>query len=164
MNQHNDLLLCFVIDDQRFAISINTVRRVIRAVAVSPVPDADKLIYGMMDFHGQVIPIINLRERFNLTPKPVEVGDRFVIVDKNSKMLALVVDDVEELLTATSNNINTIELPSAKQIKDKVGQMGLEIRQFLSDERGIIVIYDIEKLLGSEAEIVIQDFFNSIEK
>ena len=163
MNQHNDLLLCFVIEDQRFAIPINAVRRVIRAVAVSPVPDADKLIYGMMDFHGQVIPIINLRERFNLTPKPVEVGDRFVIVNKNNKMLALVVDDVEELLTATSNNINTIEFPSAKKIKDKVAQMGLEIRQFLSDERGIIVIYDIEKLLGTEAEIVIQDFFKHKE-
>ena len=41
--------------------------------------------------------------------------------------------------------------------------MGLEIRQFLSDERGIIVIYDIEKLLGTEAEIVIQDFFKHKE-
>jgi purine-binding chemotaxis protein CheW len=164
MNKLKETLLCFDVDNQRFAVPVSVVERIIRAVAVTHVPDAKDIFYGMMDFHGQVIPVINLRKRFNLTKKPLEVIDRFLIAKTEAKRFALVVDQVEGIIKVTSQDINNIEMPADDKLKHHAGQLGLEIMKFVSDEKGIIIIYDIEKLLGSEAAIEIHEFFKDREE
>ncbi len=164
MNKNKETLLCFEVDSQRFAIPISAVERVIRAVAVTGVPDAKNIIYGMMDFHGQVIPVINLRERFSLAKKPVEAKDRFLIAKSETRKFALAIDAVEDIMKVTSQDINNIEVPADEKLKHQAGQIGLEIMKFISDEKGIVIIYDIEKLLGSEAEIEIHEFFKDMEE
>ncbi len=163
MPKASETLMGFWVDNQRFAISVSDIEKVIRAVAVTVVPDAKSVIYGMMDLHGRVIPVINLRERFNLTGKPIEMNDRFVIAKSGNKKFALVVDELEEVIKVTSKDLNKIEVPANKKLMSQARELGLEVMQFVSDEKGIIIIYDIEKLLGSEAVIEIREFFKERE-
>lgn len=164
MPKASETLLGFRVDNQRFAISVCNIEKVIRAAAVTVVPDANRVLYGIMDLHGQVIPVINLRKRFNLAKKPVEVKDRFLIAKTEAKRFALVVDEVEDIMKVTSQDINNIEMPADDKLKHMAGQLGLEIMKFISDENGIIIIYDIEKLIGSEAAIEIHEFFKDREE
>lgn len=159
MQKMNETLLGFGISEQRFAIPVGNIERVIRAVAVTNVPDAKSLIYGMMDLQGQVIPVINLRERFNLVNKPIQINDRFVIIKSGGKKFALVVDKVENIIKVTPENLSSIKIPANDRLISQARNIGLEMMQFISDEIGIIIIYDIEKLLGSEAVIELDDFF-----
>jgi chemotaxis signal transduction protein len=46
-------ILCFKIDDQRFAVSIEVAERVIMAQAITPVPDSPGLLLGIIDYYGQ---------------------------------------------------------------------------------------------------------------
>jgi chemotaxis signal transduction protein len=163
MTQTQDTLLCFRIAEMRFAISINAIKTVIRSVAVTPVPEGNNLIQGMMDFRGKIIPVINLRPRFNLPEKKIDINQQFIIVKNNSRRLVIIADTVEELITTESLEISTVEMPfNPKQ--QNFDKFGLEVMQFFSDKQGIIVIYDIEKLIGTEGILEIESFFNHREK
>ncbi len=164
MNHDLETLLSFKIEELRLAIPINAIRTVIQSVAVTPVPDTGIYIYGMMDFRGTVIPVINLRPRFNLISKAIDINQQFIIVKKDSKRLAIVADTIDELLSPTELKISTVELASNSNLQKNLSDLGLEIIEFHSDEKGIIVIYEIEKLLGSEAKLDIDSFFSKREE
>jgi len=60
-------LLPFHLDDQRFAVPLPASVRVERAVAITPLPKAPDIVMGIINFHGQIIPVVNIRSRFNMT-------------------------------------------------------------------------------------------------
>lgn len=87
-------LITFLIDGQMGAFPMQAVKRIIRAVAVSPLPDAPALLEGVINYHGAVIPVFNLRKKLKLSEKPVSPTDRFLLLQHKGKYICLPVDDV----------------------------------------------------------------------
>ena len=160
MNQPNDTLVCFAIEELRFAIPINEIKTIIRSVAITPVSGAWHLIHGMINFRGKVIPVVTLRPRFNLPEKEINIHQQFIIVGKAAKRLALIVDTVEELIAPDALKVSTVELPHTGSQQQNIHDYGIDTMQFVSDEKGIIVIYDIQKLIGAEGILEIESFIN----
>jgi len=151
MSNKGTEILCFSMDEQRFAISLDSVERVLRAQAVTAVPDSPEFICGVIDYHGEVIAVINLRRRFNLQSRPIELNDRFIIAKTPSGKLALIVDEVEGVLIP-----DEIDLYEAKQIFPEI-DTGLKLVNILREDKGIILIYDMEKFLSGKEEIKLQE-------
>ena len=86
--------LLFQIDDQNFAINLNDIERVVRAVEVTQVPSCDKYILGIVDVQGDVIQAINTRKLLGLLERETELSDQFIIVKVSGKTAILVVDSV----------------------------------------------------------------------
>lgn len=160
MSNQNRALLCFFLADRRFAIPLTSVESVIRAVAVSLVPDAKEFIYGVFDFHGEVIPALNLRNRFGLPSRPIGLNDRFIIVSSDAGMFALVVDEVEEIRIPPEGDISHVDVPLSFSDQSK----DLKKLQFLSNEGGVIAIYDVKNLLNNEIEVQLKQIFESQTK
>ncbi|MEI7499865.1 MAG: chemotaxis protein CheW [Bacteroidota bacterium] len=146
VNQHIEIF-CFTIDGIQFAVPLSTVDRVIRAVAVSPVPNAPKVIYGIFDYQGRVVAAINLRHRLKLPEQPIAIDHVFILAETQKRKLALVADRADGIVVPSSKDlINASDLDS-----------GFEADGILRRDDGIILIYDIEKFLSASEEIELQD-------
>lgn len=139
-------LFCFNVDDQRYAFPLMSVDRIIQAVAVHTVPNAPPLLYGLFDYFGMLIPVINFRDRLNLPTYPIRADDYFLIVDTPVRKLALVIEDVGEVIGVSAPDL----FPSSFTEGDNVSGI---IRR----DDGIILIYDLEALLSKQEETIIQE-------
>jgi len=144
-------ILCFKIQDQRFAIPVAQVDRVIMAQAITLIPDSPGILLGMIDYFGEIIAVINLRFRFNLNEQSIRLTDRFVIAEMPGRRFALPVDEIEGVLDLPDEHANQILETS----------FGLKITSVLRDEKGIILIYDIDKLINNTEEIEINAIVRS---
>lgn len=59
-------LVVFVIDGQRYALSLGAVERVLPMVAVSPLPAGPAIALGVINVHGTIVPVVDVRRRFGL--------------------------------------------------------------------------------------------------
>jgi purine-binding chemotaxis protein CheW len=82
------------LDTLTLALPLVNVDRVIMAVAVQPLPRAPKLVLGIINLAGKIIPVFNLRRRLGLPEHAVAASDCFIIAHSATRPLALVVDRV----------------------------------------------------------------------
>ena len=144
----------FLINDQQYAITIESIIQIVRAVEVTIVPQAPPFIMGVIDYHGQIIPVMNIRYCRGLESKEVNVNDRFLILQTPKRIVAIVVDEIKDVITIDEDEkINTTSL------SDKI-DFGYLIRL----ESGIVFIYDIERLISPENEEAIKLMLESIKQ
>ena len=147
------LVNIFLINEQQYAITIESIIRIVRAVEITTVPQAPPFVMGVIDYHGQIIPVINIRYCLGINSKEVQLNDRFIILQTPERIVAIVVDDVTGIIP-----INEVDKITSTTLSDNV-DFGSMIRL----ESGIVFIYDIEKLISPENETVIANMLKSIE-
>jgi purine-binding chemotaxis protein CheW len=143
MSENLREILTFIVDKQRFAIHLQTVERVIRAVAVTKLTNSPGFIEGVIDYYGEIIAVINLRKRFGYPVEELKVSDRFIIAITTNRKIALLVDQVEDVIFPDSQDL----------FDSKDLAAGMELLTVLRDDNGIIMIYDLENLLSHSEEI-----------
>lgn len=139
-HHHSQTLVLFRIAKQRYALRLNTVERIIRAAAPTPVPETPDFVLGLINMAGQLLPVISLRRCLGLAERPIRPKDHFVIVHASRMILALVVDEVQDLSVVNAANAMTLEdaLPGAE----------CRFQGLVKIDGDIILIYDLEKLLN----------------
>lgn len=133
--------IVFRLDQQRFALPLEVVERVVRAAEVTPLPDAPPSVLGALDVHGQVLPVFNLRRRFFLPEREVLAADWFLLARTARQDVVLVVDESEGVVSRLPGDIVTSS--------DIVG--GLE--QFPGVVRlddGLALIQDLDRFLSQD--------------
>jgi purine-binding chemotaxis protein CheW len=95
-------LVAFSAGESDFAIEIHRLKEVIQPVPITIVPRAPAFLDGVIDVRGAILPVIDLRRRFGLTPAP-GAREKFLIVacdvglgPGRRLILALVVDRVRD--------------------------------------------------------------------
>ena len=139
-------LVVFLLDDQRYALSLACVQRAIRVVAITPLPAVPAIVLGIIDLGGVVIPVINIRGRFNRPPRKVRLSDHLIIATTGKRTVALLVDETQGVIEASPESY----APAGEILP------GLELVQgAIKAENGLILIHDLERLLSLEAETAI---------
>ncbi len=87
-------LVVFILDDQRYALRLPAVERVLPMVGVTPLPKAPSIALGMINLHGQVIPVVDIRRRFGLPPRDFALSARLLIARTARRALAVRVHEV----------------------------------------------------------------------
>lgn len=138
-----DQLLVFALDDQRCALYLSVVDRVVRVVEITPLPNVPDIVLGVVNVQGGVIPVINVRKRFGLPPRDIALTDQLVITHTARRPVALVVDTVTDIVECTER-----ERVVAKSILPE-----LEYVQGVAKLKGgLILIYNLEQFLSLEEE------------
>ena len=133
-------IICFLVSGQRFGIRLTEINKIIRAVEITPVPNGPGYLCGIIDMHGEVIPVLNMHVRIGLPDRPTRVEDRFIIADVKNRVLALRVDEVTEIIENAENQYLDAESISSD----------LEIHGIIKSKDGLILIYNLETFLSSE--------------
>lgn len=137
-------LVVFSLGDQRYALDLRRVERVVRMVALAPLPRAPEIVSGLFDLHGELLPAIDMRKRFRLPPRPAQLEDHLVVARTSRRRLALHVDRVESVV-----RIPREELTAPAEIVP-----GLEFVRGIAQlpREGIVFIHDLDTLLSLDEE------------
>ena len=91
-------LIVFTLNQQRYALRLLAVTRVVWAVEIVPLPNAPAIVLGMINVQGRVIPVVDVHKRFGLPPRELELTDQFrIIAQTQRRAVALRVDGVTGL-------------------------------------------------------------------
>lgn len=164
MTREQHKWLIFQIANKRYGIDISNVVTIVRAARVTILPDSSEILFGIIDIHGEILPVINLRYRFKAATKQIEPEDRFIVVKKGRRKLVLVVDAIENIYIDkeyTKSRINLDQSHSGKKISTSLGSTMVDV---LKDENGIILIYSIDQILNTELELAIEEIISEEEK
>jgi purine-binding chemotaxis protein CheW len=133
----------FTLDDQKFALPLSCVEKIARASAVRPLPKAGDVILGVINVQGKVIPVLDLKKRFDIPTRPIAVSDHLIIARSSTRVLALLVDSVQDILETDSRAVT-----GQSAILDRMEF----IEGVLRMDEGMVLINDLERLLsGDEA-------------
>lgn len=141
--QPEDRLVIFSLDEQRYALALSAVEKVVRVVEVTRLPKAPDIVLGIINVQGRVIPVINIRQRFRLPEPEMKPGDQIVIARTARRPVALVVDAVTGVL----------EYPEHESVAARDILPGFDyVEGVVKLEGGLILIHDLDRFLSLEEE------------
>ncbi len=88
-------MLRFRLGDQVFALGVENVHEVQRMVALHSVPGLPPEVLGVIDVHGQIVPVLDLRQRLGMESKTPTPASPMLIMNSQGHTLAALVDQVE---------------------------------------------------------------------
>ncbi|MCA1932202.1 MAG: chemotaxis protein CheW, partial [Calditerrivibrio sp.] len=133
-------LVGFKLGDEEYAIDVLKIQEIIRLVEITSVPRTDSYIMGVMNLRGKVIPVVDLRVRFNLEKSDFDKRTRIIVVRFEKENIGFVVDEVTQVVRINRSMIeNTPPL---------VGTIGQEyILGICKYNDRLIILLDIDSLI-----------------
>src|SRR5581483_884088 len=74
-------LVVFTLANEKWALPASVVQRAVRAVEITPCPDAPDVVLGVINVHGRIIPVFDLRRRFGLPLRELSIDDHIIIAN-----------------------------------------------------------------------------------
>lgn len=135
--------IVFILDDQRYALYLSAVDRIVRMVHVTPLSSAPDAVLGIVNLQGRIVPVMNVRQRLNLPKREIALSDRLIFAHTKRRPIALVADAVTEVVECSAQNQIPAEgiLPEAEYLEGVIK---------LKD--GLILIHNLDKFLSPEEE------------
>jgi purine-binding chemotaxis protein CheW len=136
-------LVVFVIEGQRYALRLPAVERVLPLVEASPLPEAPVIALGVINLHGQVIPVLDIRRRFGFPARAYGPTAHLLVARTRRRTLAVPVDEVlgVQEVAATTVTAPADVLPGIGHVAGIVA---------LAD--GLLFIHDLETFLSLDEE------------
>ena len=126
-------VLLFRVDEVQFAVSSTFVREVVRAAKLSPLPRHSRLVEGLLNLRGRIVPTLGVRQLFALPEVPLRHTDHFVIIKHEDATLALRVDRAVDLARLSPGQMQPSNLiVDAAGLVESTGCLGDEVVHLLN--------------------------------
>lgn len=153
--QNNLNFLAFSLEGQGYALPLAQVEQALRMVALVHIPEAPPWIAGLVNVHGHVIPVIDLRMRLGKPQREVYPDDRLVVVRGSGQKVALMVDHVSEVLEIPAHQM---EMP-----QDALSKSG-PLKAVIQREEDLFLVLDVDHLLPGTAEtLLLQEYQHAVK-
>jgi purine-binding chemotaxis protein CheW len=143
--------LTFSISNEVYGIDIGDITEIIEMQKITEVPDMPKYVKGVINLRGRVIPVMDLRLRFNIDEREYDDRTCVVIVNVEDTSIGFVVDRVLEVVDIPEGNIDPPPQFKSASGFDKyvtgIGKVGEDVK-ILLDATKIIQSEELEKLKG----------------
>jgi purine-binding chemotaxis protein CheW len=136
-------LVVFTLDELCYALHLHSVERAIRMIEITPLPTAPEIVIGVVNVHGAVVPVLNIRKRFRLPEREPDLGDQMIIARTARRTVALVVDTVSDVVALPPG-----ELVAPETILTRLEHLDGVVK--LDD--GMVFIQDLDAFLSLEEE------------
>ncbi len=144
-NKSNHYLI-FILEKEKYAISVSAVERIYRAVNVTPLPEGPDILKGIIKIGTLIVPVINIRKRFGLPDREIELSDHLIIARTKKLILSLPVDEVTGLMEIDDEHVEK---------KDSIFPDLKYIEGVIKLSSHIIIIHNLDEFLfpGEEAQL-----------
>jgi len=152
MNQKIQLCL-FTLDERRYALTLLCVERVVFVVDITPLPKAPPVVLGVVNVKGDIVPVYDVRRRFRLPQRAINLTDQLMIARTSQQTVALLVDSVDGVIEVAEEDIAAAQgiLPDIEYVQGIVK---------LQD--GLVLIHDLEQFLSAEEERTLDEALKSV--
>ncbi len=133
----------FKLNDESYGVPIEYVETIEKLTEITRVPNVPHYINGVMNLRGEVIPVIDLRKRFQLDHVPPTDDSRIIVLSVDEISVGILTDSCSEIISLDKNQIDkTYDLMSSFE-DDYIEGIGK------SNER-MLIILDIPKLVRND--------------
>ncbi len=143
-------LLVFTISEQRCALPLSNIDRVVRMVEVRPLPKAPGIVAGLINVRGRAMPVLDIRKLFRLPDGGPEKGNnlsgQLIIARTSSRPVAILIDSSVGVMDFRNEDV-----VGSEDLFPGIGHLAGVAK--LKD--GIVYIYDIDRFLSIEEGTVL---------
>lgn len=140
----------FRLADETYGINVMQVREVLRYNEIAPVPGAPHFVLGIINLRGNVVTVIDTRERFGLPSTEVTDNTRIVIIEAEDQVVGIMVDAVAEVVYLRAS-----EIESAPHVGNDDNARFIQGVSHKGDE--LLILVDLDKMLTDEEWAEIQE-------
>lgn len=132
------MLLVFQLDEQRYALHLHAVLRVLPMMEVAPLPNAPGVVTGVINVAGRIVPVMDVRRRFGLPARAPQLSDVLILARTQARTVALPADGVAGLLERADAEVTPVaSIAPGVQHVDGVVKL----------DDGLALIHDIDTFL-----------------
>ncbi len=143
----NTQFVIFGLEKEFYGIDIQKVREIGPYVKATQIPDTPEFVEGIINFRGDIIPIINMRVLFMIDKSENSKEARIIIVNEGDKQLGIVVDEASEVWHISSEDIESASEITADKSRSLVYGVG-KVRD------RIVMLIDISELFNVNANLI----------
>ena len=99
-------LVGFIIGEEEYAIPILDIQEIIKPIEYTRIPSTPKYVLGAFNLRGNVIPLIDLRLKFNLPPKEPDESTRYIVMRDGNNIAGFVIDKLTEAVRLKKSAID----------------------------------------------------------
>jgi purine-binding chemotaxis protein CheW len=137
-------LVTFRLGDELYGIDIMDVEGIVKLEEVRPIPNAPAHVEGILNLRGEIIPVVNLRRRFQIRHSSMSEEDLllsgFVIINIDGRHLAIKIDMVSSVVT-----VSTADIQPPPQVISGIGAEYIE--GVVKQDGGYLIILDVQRLV-----------------
>ena len=145
-NSIDNQLVIYQLNDQEFGVPISFVQEIIRVPEeLTEVPKTAAFVEGMINLRGAVLPVANMRKRFDLDAGNRNDRQRILVLSVEDQQTGYVVDSVTEVL-----RLPVDALEASPELSEEQSRLIGRVAK-LDDGSRIVQILDAEQLMAGEA-------------
>lgn len=138
-------LLTFMLGDVKYGIELARVQSIEQNMQIVSVPNSLPYIQGIMNLHGNVIPVYSLPVKFNYTNAKIE---NIIVVEVNGMQIGFEVCKVQEILNVSDSDVHAMP--------ELIKQSQNCFSEVAKSNRNLIVTLDVERLITEEEKANMQ--------
>ncbi|UVM48902.1 MULTISPECIES: chemotaxis protein CheW [unclassified Pseudomonas] len=133
----------FKLDNETYGINVMRVQEVLRYTEIAPVPGAPSYVLGIINLRGNVVTVIDTRQRFGLGTVDVSDNTRIVIIEADKQVVGIMVDSVAEVVYLRQSEIET-----APNVGNE--ESAKFIQGVCNKNNELLILVELDKMMSEE--------------
>ncbi len=136
----------FLVAEETYGVSVNKVQSINEMLEITYVPHSSSYMEGVINLRGSVVPVINMRKKFNIPVKEYDLFTVILIVEVKERLIGMIVDSVSDVVSIPVSSIQKDIQFSAKVDSasiEGIGQIGDDLVIIL----GVEHFFDTERIV-----------------
>lgn len=142
--------ITFGLGREKFGISIDEVKEIIADYNIVPLPRTPEFIEGIISLRGDIIPIVDMRARFEMEPRESDDETRIIVLEMKDFAVGIQVDNVYEVLKLPEDAIE----PPPKLVG---GLKGDYIDGVAEARDRLIIILNLDEIFSATEKIIMKE-------
>lgn len=149
--------MIFMVGNEEYGLEVLKVQEIIRYLVPTKIPHAPTYVEGVINFRGEVIPVLNMRKRLGLPDKEENEFQVIIVTEVNGKIMGLTVDRVLDIANIPEDKIQPatdFKMQEKTKYLKAMGKLG---------ER-LILLLEMDKIMELNDEKLVEDMLASEDK
>ena len=134
-------LIGFRVGKEEYGLELLRVKEVVRTREITWLPKAPSCVKGIINLRGDVIPIVDLRERFGLQSCEYTAMTRVVVAEVDGRPVGMVVDSASQVIRVPADQIDTPPMIMGEASLDIITGVG-------KIEGKLVAMIDVDRILS----------------
>ncbi|SHJ43863.1 chemotaxis protein CheW [Tepidibacter formicigenes] len=140
MKNNDNQYVIFKLEEEFYGININYVQTIEKMIEITRVPKTESYIKGVINLRGEIVPVIDLRKRFNLDDKEYDKDARIIVNKIDDVLIGFIVDSASEVKDINQEDVdyNVVDDSFNEGFIKGIGKI----------EDRVIILIDVYKILN----------------
>lgn len=135
-------IVLFKVSEVNYGVDVAQVQGVLDLPEITEVPNSPYYVEGVTNLRGEVIPVIDLKKRFNISDKSSKEDLKMMVIGQGKEAVGITVDAVMEVMNIANEDIEDVpDILSNVEVDSVLG--------VAKQKEDLIILLDLMKMVGS---------------